>query len=210
MLYLLFLIPLFFSVAAVKTNFYPFKVCVTLSCIIFILFDRWDTGLGDSLYIVIAFLFSIAGDYFLSHRWDKGEKLTRWFVAGIALFFMAHVFYLVFLFQSVEFNPVHLLIVIVPMIIYYVLCLYPHLKPVSMKIAIFIYLVISCFSLSMVFGYNGEGWEKIGLIGGISLIVFSDLCIAEVNFMDRKPLEKLILPTYYAAHIVITFGLIAQ
>jgi hypothetical protein len=46
----------------------------------------------------------------------------------------------------------------------------------------------------------GKPWY----VGGIALIVFSDTLIALREFMQVTQWDFLVLPTYYAAHILVT------
>ncbi|MDC7218690.1 MAG: lysoplasmalogenase family protein [Spirochaetales bacterium] len=204
--YLLFLIPLVLSVLAVKTNFYPLKAAVTLTCIALLIFFGGSEGKG--LLVVVAFGFSVTGDFFLSHRGPKGKEKPFWFIYGIGLFLLAHVFYLGYVSQSASLTWIPLLSVLIPLLLYYTFRIRPHLDGLPMKIAVLLYLLISCFSLALVISYEGTLWTKICLISGIGLIVFSDACISEANFMDIEPFHGFILPTYYAAHMIITLGMV--
>ncbi len=159
-------------------------------------------------YILTAFLFSIGGDFFLSHKTGPRGERPLWFVYGIGLFFMAHLFYLVYFSGEAAFSIIPLLILLVPFLIYFFTRIYFRLKEMSLKVAVFLYLIISCFSLALAIGFQADGWSKFSFITGIGLIVFSDTCIAEAEFMGLTSLRKLILPTYYAAHIALTIGLL--
>jgi hypothetical protein len=50
--------------------------------------------------------------------------------------------------------------------------------------------------------------EKWGYVLGIVLILFSDTLIAFREFMAYGKWDFLVLPTYYLAHIVITWALL--
>jgi uncharacterized membrane protein YhhN len=207
-IYTLFFIPVILAVFALRTTRYPYKAGVTLSCValVFLAFFIQDTSNRASLLLVIALLFSVAGDYFLSHKGEKGDEKPLWYLYGIGLFFLAHFFYFTYISRFSVFRPLFFFIVILPFLFYYVFRLQSHLPDLAMSVAIFFYLVISCCSLALVMGYQGEAWQRICLIGGISLIVFSDLCIGESDFMGWVFPKKLILPTYYTAHILLTLG----
>jgi hypothetical protein len=208
--YSLMLLPLVLGFFAVKTDFYPLKALVTLSCMgIIILFCRL-TGFEDNSYrlILTAFLFSIGGDYFLSHKAGPRGERPLWFVYGIGLFFVAHLFYLVYISGAAVFSIVPLLLLLVPFLVYFFTRINLRLNEMSLKIAVFLYLIISCFSLTLAIGIQTDGWSKFFFISGIGLIVFSDTCIAETEFAGQNSWRKMILPTYYAAHIALTMGLL--
>jgi len=51
---------------------------------------------------------------------------------------------------------------------------------------------------------------KWSYFAGVTLILFSDTIISLNEFTSCAALNFLILPTYYAAHISITFALIKR
>ncbi len=208
--YLLIPIPLAFSFFAVRKGYYPLKAAVTLSCMAIILIHSRLAPFADNAYfqVLIAFAFSVGGDFLLSNRADGGGEKPNWFVYGIGLFFMAHVFYLAYVIAYARFSILPLVLLIASFLVYYLLRLLPRLQDRPMRIAVFLYLVISCFSLALALGYEAPLWNKAFLVAGIGLIVFSDTCIAESNFVGLEFLDFLILPTYYAAHIAITLSLL--
>jgi hypothetical protein len=68
------------------------------------------------------------------------------------------------------------------------------------------YLFVSCFSLGAAWGIRFGGWAKWLYVTGIVLILFSDTLIALAEFMGYDQWDFLVLPTYYLAHIVITWS----
>ena len=88
------LIPVVSAILALMTNDFAFKAGVAGSGILIILFlfFRSLKRTMDVWLIMLAFLFSIGGDWCLSNRnGDEGM-----FIAGILLFFIAHAGYLYF------------------------------------------------------------------------------------------------------------------
>ena len=209
LLYPFFIIPLIFSFLAVGTNKFPFKLGVTLSCIGIILFSRLPAGSGDDPFwlILIALLISISGDFFLSHREEEGKEKPGWFVYGTILFFFAHVFYLAYAAGDSRFPLILFLVLFAGLVLYSIFRLLPRLEELPLKVAITLYMVISCLSFSFAWGIRGAGAGRIFFILGIGLILFSDLCIAEAELIGFTPPGKLILPTYYAAHMALALGL---
>lgn len=210
MFYLLFLLPLFFSLAALKTGYYPFKALVTISCLAIIGAARFAPGgrSGWAAPIVIAFGFSVMGDFFLSTRGDQTGSKRHYYLLGILFFFLAHLAYLAFASRLGVLNRPILLLILVLFLVYYAVRLYPRLEKTELKIAVLLYLILSCFSLAWVISLGCGSLRSGTLIGGIALIFFSDLTIAESDFCGVKAMAKWILPTYYAAHMILTFGVV--
>ena len=77
-------------------------------------------------------------------------------------------------------------------------------------VAALIYLLISCFSLGAAVGIDAKPLVRWSYVFGIVLILFSDTIISLKEFVGHNELNGLILPTYYLAHISITFSLIAK
>lgn len=160
----------------------------------------------DVWMVILAFLFSIGGDWFLSHR--NGE--TERFVAGIALFFVAHIGYLSYALLNGRIHWPFTIVLLVGFLLFFFLKLFPGIDDKTLMIAALMYLLISCFSLGAATGMRAETWEKWAYIFGIFMILFSDTIIAFREFIGYKELSFLILPTYYLAHIVITLSLMRK
>lgn len=160
----------------------------------------------DIWMIMLAFLFSIFGDWFLSNRHgDQGR-----FIAGIAMFFIAHVGYLAFALMNGKLNRRVTGIILAVFLMFYFGVLYPSISEKTMVAAVLVYLLISCFSLGAAVGIRAGRWVRWPYVLGIFLILFSDTIISFKEFVGFRDLNFLILPTYYAAHIVITFSLIKK
>ncbi len=160
----------------------------------------------DIWMVVGAFLFSIVGDYFLSHR--DGDAM--WFVYGILFFFLAHIGYLAY-------SLFHGRIVLwmtgglcTAYLIFFFTSLYDGIGGGVLLWAALAYLFVSCFSLGAAWGIKFTGFPKWGYVFGIALILYSDTLIAFTEFMDYDRWDFLILPTYYLAHIVITWSVLQR
>jgi len=92
--YFLLFIPLVLAYFAVADYGFFFKAAVPGSCalILLFLFRQRIKSLPDIWFILAAFLFSMAGDWYLS---NKGDSFMM-FSAGIGLYLLAHVGYLWF------------------------------------------------------------------------------------------------------------------
>ncbi|MCB0845452.1 MAG: hypothetical protein KDE26_19520, partial [Bacteroidetes bacterium] len=85
---LLFLLPVLFAFLALQGWGFAYKAGVTLSCLLIILLTHKSNlkKPSDTWFIILAFIFSIIGDWFLS---NKGDSFMM-FAAGIGLYFIAH------------------------------------------------------------------------------------------------------------------------
>jgi uncharacterized membrane protein YhhN len=160
----------------------------------------------DIWMVIAAFLFSIAGDWFLSHSNENPIMFSK----GIALFFVAHIGYLSFALFNGKIKWLSTSILLAVFLIYFFVMLYPTFNDNVLMMASLIYLFISCLSFGASLGIKGDNIVKWTYIFGIFLVLFSDTIISLTDFLGYKSLGFLILPTYYLAHIVITFSLIRK
>ncbi|WP_423126717.1 lysoplasmalogenase [Gaoshiqia sp. Z1-71] len=204
-LYALLLIPAFSAVLALNHFGFFFKSGSAGGGILILLvlyFNQLKRS-KDVWAIIAAFLFSIGGDWFLSHRHGEPER----FVAGIALFFIAHIGYLWYALLKGRIRWIFTLILLVAYLLFFFLKLSPVINDQSLMFAALVYLLISCFSLGGAVGLEAPAPERLAYIFGIFLILFSDTIIAFREFLGYRELSFLILPTYYLAHLAITFSL---
>ena len=158
-------------------------------------------------FIIGAFLFSIAGDWFMSNM--NGDSTM--FSKGIALFFLAHLGYLLFATLNGQIKWRFTSILLALFLLFYFLVLFPSINDTILMLAALLYLFISCFSLGASVGMKeGDSIVKWTYVFGIFLILFSDTIISLTEFLEYNRLDFLILPTYYLAHISITFSLIKR
>ena len=174
--------------------------------IIVILNFRMANPAKDSWMIIAAFLFSIFGDWFLSN--SNGDNLM--FVKGIALYFVAHIGYLVFGLMNGQIKWKFTALLLAVYLTFFYLMLYPSFTDRVLMLATLIYLLISCLSLGASVGIKGDSIVKWAYVFGIFMILFSDTIISLKEFLDYDSLNSLITPTYYLAHIGITFSLIRK
>jgi uncharacterized membrane protein YhhN len=132
------------------------------------------------------------------------------FSKGIALFFMAHLGYLGFALRNGKIKWGFTLVILVSYLLFFFLLLYPNIEDEILLYAALVYLIISCLTFGTSIGIKGDSLFKRTFIFGVFLIVFSDTIIALTEFLGYDKLDFLILPTYYLAHISITFSLIRR
>jgi len=207
-IYLLLLIPFASGILALNHFGFPFKAGVAASGILILLwvYSGKLSQSKDVWAIFGALLFSIAGDWFLSNR--HGE--TSRFVMGIALFFLAHVVYLVFALINGRLNRLLTVIILAAYLAFYFFMLSPGIEDETLKVAALFYLLISCFSLGAALGISGHSAFKWLFAFGIVMVLFSDTIIALREFVKYKDLDFLILPTYYLAQISVVAALISR
>ena len=207
-IYFLLLIPTVFAILALNGFGFFFKsgsAGAGILIILFAWFGKWGK-FKDIWMIVGAFFFSISGDWFLSHM--NGD--TNMFISGISLFFIAHIGYLSFALMNGKIKWIFTLIVLAGYLILFFIRVYPSFEDSRLMIAVLIYLLISCFSLGASVGIKAIPGIRLSYILGIALILFSDTIISFKEFVGHNNLNFLILPTYYLAHILITFSLMRK
>jgi uncharacterized membrane protein YhhN len=207
-IYSFLLIPFACAILALNHFGFFFKAGVAASgiLILWLIYSGKLSQSKDVWAIFGAFLFSIAGDWFLSNR--NGE--TSRFIMGIALFFLAHVGYLTFALMNGRLNRLLTLIILAAYLGFYFFMLSPGIEDKTLKAAALCYLLISCFSLGAVLGMKGNSAFRWLYIFGIVMVLFSDTIIALREFVKYKDLDFLILPTYYLAQISVTASLIIR
>lgn len=160
----------------------------------------------DIWLIILAFLFSIAGDWFLSNM--NGDSIM--FSKGIALFFLAHIGYLMFAIFNGQIKWRFTSILLATFLVFFFLILYPSISDKVLMFSSLIYLLVSCLSVGASVGIKGNPVVKWTYAFGIFLILFSDTIISLKEFLGYDVLSFMILPTYYLAHISITYSLIKK
>jgi uncharacterized membrane protein YhhN len=206
--YSLLLVPLIMAILALNGFGFFFKSGSAGGGILIVLL-LWFSQLKrnkDVWMIFLAFLFSIGGDWFMSNRQDNMEM----FVAGIALFFVAHIGYLLYALMNGRMQWIFTVVILVGYLAFFVLKLAPAIDSQLLLFAVLVYLLISCFSMGAAAGMDAKPLVKWPFVLGIFLVLFSDTIIALREFVTYDKFNFLILPTYYAAHISVTFSLIAK
>ena len=207
-IYFLFLLPFIFAVLATMGFGFIYKAAVTLGCL-FILFLAYGSKIvrsKDTIYITLAFVFSIIGDWFLS---NKGDNFLM-FAAGIGLYFLAHTGYLVYALKNGSLNKLFTFAILAVFLGFFVLVLWPAIDDPLLQVSVLLYLLISCFSVGASSNLKFSTVTKWCYFAGIALILFSDTIISFKEFTPYQELNFLILPTYYAAHMLITFALVKK
>ena len=142
-IYFLLIIPVVLAVLALCGFGFFFKSGTALAGIFILYFLHYNRfkHFKDVWMIIAAFIFSIAGDWFLSNKQDSAKM----FVIGIALFFFAHLSYLVFALMNGKVNWRFTFIILTAYLVFYFLVLFPAFDNDVLKWTALVYLLISCF-----------------------------------------------------------------
>jgi len=202
----LFILPVISSLIALNSGIFFFKSAVAGSCIIIlILFFKTTKNKHKIVWFIIgAFVFSIAGDWFLSNKNDD----FLMFATGIGLFFWAHIGYLGYALKNGRINLPVTIILLISYLTFFFTMLQPAIESTLLVVTSFIYLLISCVSVGAASGMIIPRLAKSIYILGISLILFSDTIISFHEFIGYNEMNFLILPTYYLAQISVTIAVI--
>ena len=198
------IIPIICALLAVDGFGLFFSFGVALSCIV-ILCIVYNMKRRKEIWIFIAaLLFSIIGDWFLSHR--KGIPIR--FIYGIICFFVAHLGYLWFSLKNGKINKKVLYVILVAYLVFFFLLIYPYIDDKILIAAVLSYLLISCVSFAAAVGIRFPILSKCLFVSGLASILFSDTIIAFREFAGINESNFLIMPTYYLSHILMTLALI--
>ncbi|MBL4879818.1 MAG: lysoplasmalogenase [Oleispira sp.] len=205
--YYLLIVPIILAYFATNGYGFIFKAAVPASCILILsyLYQKSLKTKSDIWYVLGAFLFSILGDWFLSNK----DNSFMMFAAGIALFLIAHIGYMAFALLNGKIHKTFTAVLLIGYLLFFVFYLYPSINDTILMVVTLLYLLISCFSMGSAAGIKLPPQVKWFYFLGVALILFSDTIIALYEFAGDRSLNFLILPTYYAAHVSITFGLIS-
>ncbi|MFZ1397436.1 MAG: lysoplasmalogenase [Candidatus Promineifilaceae bacterium] len=205
----LLLLPLAVGVAATQTDYLPFKMAVPSLCALILLWAYQGLPPGsrqDVAAVVLAFVFSAVGDYFLSNK--SGTEI--YFVVGIGLYFVAHLGYLAYAWRNGRIHRPILGVLLVGYLLYYVVSLNPAIGDPVLSGAVLLYLLISCLALAVAAGLTLPAEQKWLYVFGIGMIVLSDTAISFNEFLGYRAFNWLILPTYYLAHLTVSLSLLLR
>ncbi len=204
----LLVFPALLGVVATSTDYLPAKMGVPLACAVILLWTLRHVlaRRRDVFFVVAALVFSAIGDYFLS---NKGGS-ESYFIIGIGLYFVAHLGYLGFAWRNGRLHRLALGILLLGFVPYYLILLNPSISDPVLSGAVLLYLLISCLVLAVAFGLRLPPTPKWLYVAGIALIVFSDTAISFNEFLDYRGLNWLILPTYYLAHLCVSYALLRR
>lgn len=160
----------------------------------------------EMIPLILAFSFSVVGDWFLSHR--DGETIR--FIYGIIFFFFAHAGYLWYVLFKGNMRWKFTIVLLTAYLLFFLLMLYPKLTNKVLILTVLAYMIISVISLGAAAGITGDKRSRLTFVLGISLILFSDTIIALREFVGYHSLNELVLPAYYLSHISIVCSVLIR
>ena len=184
-------------------SIYKYTVAFTCGLILCLVYGR---NIRKDVWIVVAaFMFSIAGGWFLSNQ--RGLEIR--FIYGIFFYFIAHLGFLWFAIKNGKINKWVLFVTLIGYLPFFFFMLYPSIDNKLLSFAAFCYLLISCISLAAAAGLRFPMLPKWLFALGIFSLVFSDTIIAFMEFLNYdKYYSLLMMPAYFLSHILITLGLL--
>lgn len=205
--YLPLLLPVVFMICYITTHDYLYDFLTTFSCavIVGVLAIRKGTIMSWGI-VVLAFLFSIGGDRML---FTRGGSEMR-FIYGIALFFVAHLFYIFFCLKNGCLNVRLFIALLLCFMIYFFIALMPNISDKVLLMAVGLYVVVSCLSVAAAEGLSLDKTTRVLFFVGIVCLVFSDTLISIREFLHQHLLYGLMLPTYYASQILVSAACICS
>ena len=200
------IVPVACACARMRTGRYFWNIGVTGTCVLILTMAGKTAALFP---MIAALLISIAGDYFMAHQ----KNAPRNYLLGVSGFFLAHAVFIIYAVSRPQNWPLAgacALVLAAGYIPYALRCVLPHVQDLAMRIALLSYALISCAGLALACGMTVPLPERLTYLAGMAMIVLSDTLIAEADFAGRHKLERLILPTYFACHILVTASGILQ
>lgn len=156
--------------------------------------------------MVAGLLLSLVGDYFLATRSGHPHH----FEAGIASFLLAHLCFLRYALWNGRIHLLTLAVTLLMFVPYYGLALIPRTPDAVLRVAVLLYLLVSCVGFAAAMGMQvaapGRWFYRIG----IGSLVFSDTLISFSEFLHYRLLNRLILPTYYLCLLGITASILIR
>ena len=186
-----FLVPVLFTVLQLRTGKYIFSALITGSC-----------ALISAFYaplLCAALTAAVVGDWLMAH---KGSNELM-YAGGIGGFFVSHL--LLYLYARTIIPegavlPAPVGAALIACIVYLVLRVLPKV-PRLLAAPVALYTVISILSLGAAVK-TGHALYALG----VASLLFSDIMIAENDFVGNRQAGILILPTYYLSHLLMTLS----
>jgi uncharacterized membrane protein YhhN len=214
------LVPTLLYIGYAVTKVYLWRFLITAFLLALVLTYLLKASIGTSGIwkeygaIPLAFLFSIIGDFFLHLKGTSLQALCpslpsflTTFILGVAFFFLAHCSYIVFFLKHGKVNWFIMWTLVGLMAIYSATMLMPSIKDKAISIAVILYILISCLSVSCAAGMKMDKGIKYLMVAGISSLLFSDYLISQHNFLHVNFGYFLMLPTYYLSQVLISIAL---
>jgi uncharacterized membrane protein YhhN len=207
--YAALLLPVGLTVLAIRRSSFIRHTLVTASAGLILMLGGGLPFISTGWPLLAGLLASIIGDFFLHYR--KGRQ--TWYGLGIACFFLAHLLFLLFCLMHSSLGWltwISMAVLLAGYLAFYRLRLVPAVNAVPLRVLMLLYILISsaCFSASL--GLTGALLLRLAMPLAVGLILFSDTLIACKDFLGQPRGAGLIIPTYLAAHCLMTLAGLAM
>jgi uncharacterized membrane protein YhhN len=160
-------------------------------------------------WIILALLFSCAGDLLLMFQEDK----ALFFLMGLSSFLIAHVFYILFFhFVRVRENVAARWLLFLIVVVYCVVIIFllsPHLGELAWPVRIYAAVISCMFMLAMHMLFIKNKGAGLNMMIGAMLFIISDSLLAINKFYYAFQLAGIfVMATYGLAQFFITHGAI--
>jgi len=178
---------------------------VAFSCAGICFFIWFNTQENNLLILTAAFIFSIFGDLSMKKRITSGD-----YIRGIIFFFFAHICFLIYaLVINRGLSLIALLVLLSIFLIYFNFGLLKSPRLIQNKvfaIAVLVYILVSCLSLSAAISPGHSGLSYWLFIAGIASMIVSDTFIGIRDFIRYKKFAFMIMPLYFLSQVLITLS----
>jgi uncharacterized membrane protein YhhN len=184
-------------------------VIVELSCAaVCVLLTRvFPSGNRRLWVLAAAFILSLTGDVFMGSR-STGMN----YFYGILFYFIAHICFSLYAIWAISKGrfpwPLFTAVTIPYLVFYFAFLLQsPWLRDNSvLASAVFFYLLISCFTLTVSVDFSGGFSLSWIFTAGILCLLLSDTIIALGDFMRYRRFSFMVMPLFYTSHILIVLS----
>lgn len=184
-------------------GYYVFSACTSVLCACAVALSPNPAG---KLPLIAGLLVSVMADWFLAHQ-NGGQNR---FLYGVMGFFAAHCMFAWYALKRFAFRWEILATALVLLAIYTVYMSFRELRAADkpLRAPLFLYMMVSVLSLYCACSCKVWNVSTILYAVGIAAILFSDTMIGENEFMHQAWARKLVLPTYYLCHVLISLSAI--
>jgi uncharacterized membrane protein YhhN len=204
--YLVLLVPTVLLIVYLLFPYYALRLCITLSCLLVAVGVSLRSKRSSVMIVALAFLFSIGGDAMMV----TSSSANLHFLYGVALFFVAHLCYITFCLRHGGVNRPWLFVLTALFLVYYCAALLPAITGMVIRIAVLLYILVSCMSLAAARGLACGKLFRTLFLTGIACLAISDTLISAHSFLNVDILYFLMLPLYFASQIFVCAALLSS
>lgn len=196
------------ALVAVAYEVLAVKMAVPLYGVVLIAALAWDRpGTAWAWWLIGGLVASAVGDIFLSNLRIGGD---RFFFIGTVFYVIAHVGYIATARLRGGFHLWTLATTIVVVGGVGLGVMIPRIESPVISGLIVVYSLISAVSLAAGIGIRGSFWSRISVSAALLCIIVSDIAIGFKLFLDDFTFDPIILPLYFAAHLLFTIDAVMR